>query len=141
MSLPRFATSFLSAIARLKYRFGFGPPHLKLGRLGEDLAVNTLHGKGYRIIGRNLKVSGREVDIVAIEGDMLVFIEVKTRRDGSSVHPMLAVDNKRRERLRKAAHIYASSKGLRNISIRFDVVTVDFGQSESGKVELIRNAF
>lgn len=141
MSPSTIRKMVMDSIARLKNRFRSGPEHLKLGKLGEDLAANLLAGKGYKLVERNHKVDGREVDIIAVEGDCLVFIEVKTRRDSSFGHPLLAVDNKRRIRLRKAAQIYAARKNLRDISIRFDVVTVDFGIDPYGHVELIRNAF
>ena len=141
MRLPRFAASILDAIARIKNRFRSGPDHLRLGKLGEDLAVNRLKAEGYRIVERNLKVAGREVDVVAVEKDYLVFVEVKTRKDASFGPPLLAVDPKRRARLRKAAQIFAMQKKLSGVSIRFDVVTVDFCEDPAGKVELIRNAF
>ena len=131
----------MDAIARIRHKFGRGPDHLRLGRLGEDLAANMLVGQGYRLVERNLKVGGREVDIIAVEGDHLVFVEVKTRSGSSFGHPLLAVDRKRRTRLRQAAAIYTSRRGLRPASIRFDIVVVDFESSPKAKVELIRNAF
>jgi putative endonuclease len=139
--LPGFLHRLLDAIARIKNRLRPGPAHLRLGKLGEDLAVNLLLAEGYRIVERNLKVAGREVDVVAIEKEMLVFVEVKTRKNASFGPPMLSVDAKRRARLRKAAQIYSIRKKLTAVSIRFDVVTVDFCQDPAGKVELIRNAF
>ncbi|MDH5639112.1 MAG: YraN family protein, partial [Nitrospinota bacterium] len=114
---------------------------LRLGKLGEDLAANKLASEGFRLVDRNLKVAGREVDIIAVEGEYLVFVEVKTRSDSSFGHPLLAVDNKRRIRLRQAAGMYAEKRGLRSVSIRFDVVTVEFRASSEARVELIRNAF
>jgi len=141
LRIPRFAASLLDAVARIKSRLRPGPDHLRLGRLGEDLAVNRLMAEGYRIVERNLKVAGREVDVVAVEKDFLVFLEVKTRKDASFGPPLMAVDKKRRARLRKAAEIYAMEKRLKGVSIRFDVVTVDFCHDPAGKVELIRNAF
>lgn len=53
--------------------------HNELGKNGEDLAVNFLEGKGYQIIARNWRCGSNELDIVALDGDMLVFVEVKTR--------------------------------------------------------------
>jgi len=141
VSLPRVFKLVKDAIARIRSRFYRGPRHLRLGKLGEDLAANKLASEGYRLVDRNLKVAGREVDIIAVEGEYLVFVEVKTRSDASFGHPLLAVDNKRRTRLRQAAGMYVAKRGLRSILIRFDVVTVEFGASSEAKVELIRNAF
>jgi len=118
-----------------------GPEHLRLGKLGEDLAVNALRAEGFRIAGRNVKVYNREIDVVAVEGDTLVFAEVKTRSGHSFGAPLEAVDKKRRDRLRKAAELYALEKKLGRVPIRFDVVTVDFAQNPSGRIEIIRNAF
>ncbi|MDH4185346.1 MAG: YraN family protein, partial [Nitrospinota bacterium] len=95
----------------------------------------------YRILDRNLKVSGREVDVIALDGEILAFVEVKTRSGGALVHPLLAVDGKRQARLRQAARFYAAQKKLREVSIRFDVVTLDFSQAADGRAELIKNAF
>ncbi len=114
---------------------------MKLGRLGEDLAANALKSDGYRIAERNVKVYKREIDIVAVDGETLVFIEVKTRGDHSFGKSLEAVDKKRRERLRKAGELYVMTKKLGKASIRFDVVTVDFTDDPEGKVEIIKNAF
>jgi putative endonuclease len=129
------------AFARVKSRFTGGAEHMKLGRLGEDLAANALKSYGYRIAERNVKVYKREIDIVAVDGETLVFIEVKTRGDHSFGKPLEAVDKKRRERLRKAGELYVMTKKLGKASIRFDVVTVDFTDDPAGRVEIIKNAF
>ncbi|VAX24890.1 hypothetical protein MNBD_NITROSPINAE04-2218 [hydrothermal vent metagenome] len=122
-------------------RFTPGAKHLKLGKLGEEMASNALSAEGYRITDRNLKVDKREIDIVAIDGGALVFIEVKTRSGHSHGKPAEAIDKNRRARMRKAGELYAMYKRLKGVSIRFDVVTVDFADDPKGKVEIIKNAF
>ena len=133
--------SLLDALARLKDRFRNGSAHTKLGKLGEDLAVNALSADGYKIVERNAKIYKREVDVIAVDGDLLVFIEVKARSDHSFGKPLEAIDNKRQARLRKAAQLYIMRKKLKSTSVRFDVVTVDFTNNPKGEVEIVKNAF
>lgn len=115
--------------------------HIKLGRMGEDLAVKALLADGYKIKERNLKISKREVDIIATDGDLLVFVEVKTRSNRSFGKPLEAVDNKRRKRLRRAAEIYLLKKKFTGVSVRFDIVTVDFTDGTKPEIEIVKNAF
>lgn len=142
MRLRAIAEQARGAIARMKNRlFGKGPAHLRLGKLGEDLAAASLSSRGYTIIERNARIYRREVDIIAKDGDVLVFVEVKARTGRTHGGPEGAVNNRRRARLKKAALLYAASKKLNGASIRFDVVTVDFSENDNGEVEIIRNAF
>jgi len=128
--------------ARLKSGyFHKAPEHIRLGKLGEDLACNALRHQGYRLVDRNVKIYKREVDVIAVEKGTLVFVEVKARSDHSFGKPLEAVDTKRRNRLRKAAELYALGKKMKNVSIRFDVVTVDFSEDNAGTIEIIKNAF
>lgn len=124
-----------------KQKYAGEAKHIKLGRLGEDLAVKALVDGGYKIKERNAKISKREVDIIATFGELLVFVEVKARSDHSFGKPLLAVDKKQRKRLRQAADIYLLKKRFRDVSVRFDVVTVDFTNSKEPKIEIIKNAF
>ncbi len=111
-----------------------------VGRYGEQLAVNALRDAGLSIIARNEIIDRREIDIIAREGDLLVFVEVKTRRDHTFGAPMEAVTRKVQERIRYAANLYLVRYKLRDTGIRFDVVTVDLGEGET-KVEVVRGAF
>lgn len=128
------------AWAWLRYRFDKGPPHQRLGRLGERLAANLLRAEGCRIVSRNQKISGHEVDIIAAEGDVLVFVEVKTRSGGGFGKPEEAVNRRRQKRLKAAGWMYLARLG-RPASLRFDVVSVDFSRNPRGELTLIRNAF
>jgi putative endonuclease len=79
---------------------------------------------GYRVVGRNVRVAGREVDIVARRGSLLVVCEVKARRSDAYGRPLDAIDRRKQERLRRAAEILvARDPGVR--AIRFDVVVVE----------------
>ncbi|MBI4666355.1 MAG: YraN family protein [Nitrospinae bacterium] len=128
-------------MAFLKARTGSSAGHLRLGRLGEDLAANALIGGGYKILHRNLKVYRREVDIIADHNGTLVFVEVKTRANHSFGTPLGSINHKREKRLREAAELYAMRNKITNRSIRFDVVSVDFSEGGGPKLEIIKNAF
>jgi putative endonuclease len=94
------------------------------GRLAETLAATWLRLRGYRIVGRNVRVAGREVDVVARRGTMLVVCEVKARRSGSRGAPAEAVDPRKMRRLAEAGEmLLASHPGAERL--RFDVITVD----------------
>jgi uncharacterized protein (TIGR00252 family) len=89
---------------------------LPLGRRGERAAEKYLKRNGYRIVARNFRASGAEIDLVAIDGETLVFVEVKTRRSRSAGAPEDAVDERKQSRMRRAAEAFsvcniASAKG------------------------------
>jgi ribonuclease HII len=107
------------------------------GARAEEVAVFYLRGLGYRILGRNVRTPEGEIDVVALDGATVAFIEVKmrrTRRFGSAVS---AVDMKKRRRIRESAANYMQflPEGQKTI-FRFDVVTI-----EHGIATLLRDAF
>lgn len=119
------------------------PPHLNVGVWGEAEAERALREKGYRILGRRVRVLRRlELDLVARDGDCLVFVEVKTRGSDAFGRPASAVDQAKRRRLSRAAMIYLRPLKPRPATFRFDVVEV-IGTPESGVGDLrhIVNAF
>ncbi|MGN6378255.1 MAG: YraN family protein [Gaiellales bacterium] len=94
------------------------------GRLAELAAGWMLRLRGYRVVARNQRVAGREIDIVARRGELLILCEVKARRHHGRGQPAEAVDSRRQRRMRQAAELLAASDpGVRRV--RFDVVTVD----------------
>jgi len=106
------------------------------GREGEDSAIEYLKKKGYRIIERNYKNPFGEIDVIAREGDTIVFIEVKTRNTLSFGPPVEAVDSRKQERIGKTAFGYITEKKLTEQPVRFDVVSIF-----EGKMEVIKDAF
>jgi putative endonuclease len=105
------------------------------GRIGEDRASRFLAECGYRVIARNVRVPGGEIDAVCLDGSTLVIVEVK-RRDSRSFGPALrAVDGRKRATLRSIAADYAQIVAP-SAKLRFDVVTLD-----EHRVTLHRNAF
>ena len=107
-----------------------------LGRAGEDRAARHLADQGYRILERNYATPQGELDLIALDGNTLVFVEVKTRKSDTYGAPELAVDQRKQGRMIKAALGYLRHKKLHQVPCRFDVVAIS-----SGKVELIKSAF
>ena len=113
---------------------------LPLGRRGERAAEKYLRRNGYRIVARNFRAAGAEIDLIAMDGETLVFVEVKTRRSRDAGAPEEAVDARKQTRMRRAAEVFARRYRADEIEMRFDIVAVD----ASGKrleIELLRNAF
>ncbi len=108
----------------------------RYGREGEDAAADYLRLCGYRIVERNYAWRGGEIDIIASEGPVLAFVEVKARRGDRFGAAHWAVDRRKQHRLAQTAQHYLALKRLGSRACRFDVVVV-----QGGRIELIRNAF
>jgi putative endonuclease len=113
---------------------------LPLGRRGERAAEKYLRRSGYRIVARNFRAAGAEIDIVAMEGETLVFVEVKTRRSRDAGAPEEAVDERKQKQIRRAAEMFAARYRAEDVTMRFDIVAVD-ASGERLEIELLRNAF
>ena len=96
------------------------------GRLGEDLAHRYLRGQGCTIVARRYRPrsGGGEIDLVAWQGDTLVFVEVKTRATLEYGTPERAVDAEKERFLRRAGRDYARRAGIAWTRVRFDIVSV-----------------
>lgn len=102
-----------------------GTAELKL--LGEDAAEQALSRKGMRIVARNWRCRMGELDLVALDGDTLVFVEVKCRATDSLYDPALAVDYRKRMKVRKLAQVFLATVRPGFANCRFDVVSVTAG--------------
>ncbi|MBT9140407.1 MAG: hypothetical protein DDT30_00983 [Dehalococcoidia bacterium] len=109
-----------------------------LGKNGEELAATYLVGQGYVILARNWCCQSGELDIVAKDGDTLVFIEVKTRRSALCGSPAEAVDEKKQQRVRLVARHYLYENRTGAAKYRFDVVAVNAADKT---IKIIKNAF
>ena len=98
----------------------------ELGQWGEDLAKSALERMGWRILDRNVRIGGGELDIVALDGDELVMVEVRVRRVGELLPPALSVGPRKLKNLVRAGSTYASLLGWEK-PWRIDVfgITVD----------------
>jgi putative endonuclease len=96
-----------------------------LGRLGEDLAARHLERLGYDVVARRHRTRFGEIDLIATDGDTLVFVEVKTRRAGPT-GPWAALDEAKRVQVRRMAAAYLSDVRERPFAtdLRFDAVGV-----------------
>jgi putative endonuclease len=101
-------------------------PTRAVGRRGEDLAHRHLRKHGFTVVGRNFRArSGlSELDIIAWEGDTLVFVEVKTRSSAEFGSPERAMDPDKRRKLFRGAREYARRAGVDWSRVRFDIINV-----------------
>ena len=97
--------------------------HNELGSWGEELAADYLQGKGYTILERDWHSKHRDIDIVAQQGECIVFIEVKTRRSRDFSDPLQAINYQKQKNLRLAINHYIHYHKFDN-PWRFDVITI-----------------
>ena len=110
-----------------------------LGNRGEDMAVDYLVAKGYAILDRNWRSGHKEIDIVARDGDVLVAVEVKTRKTDTFGEPELAVGALKQRKLMWAMDAYMRHHGL-DLDVRFDIVSIIV--TDSGRhIEHLEDAF
>lgn len=95
-----------------------------IGMSGEQAAAAYLKGKGYKVIQANYRAAGAEVDLVASSGDILCFVEVKTRKNCDHGSPEMFVTRSKQLKIIRAARVFAARKPYRNFRVRFDVVSV-----------------
>ena len=121
----------------------------KVGQLGEELAVGFLEKKGYRIVLANYKVPiGRnrlgvsatgEIDLIALDKDVLCFVEVKTRSSDEFASPLAAVDLRKQRQIIRTAKVYRKIFRLNAIKFRYDVVSIVLAENSRPKIELFKN--
>ena len=113
-------------------------PH-ELGKLGEDIAINYLTDKGYKILERNWRSGHKEIDIIALIDETLVIVEVKTRKSDDYGEPDIAVGRDKQRMLIWAADAYVRHKNL-NVDVRFDIISIVITDGEP-EIEHIEDAF
>ncbi len=113
----------------------------KLGALGERIAREHIEKLGYRIIETNFRCHEGEIDIIAQDGEQLVFVEVRTRRGLNFGSPEESITVSKRGKLIEVANAYVQSHEALPSSWRIDVVAVELGPGGTvSRVELIQNA-
>lgn len=114
----------------------------KVGVRGERIARDWLRAHGVKVLYRNFRApGGGEVDIVGREGRVLLFTEVKTRTRTDHGRPLEAVDEKKRQLIRRGANAWLKELGTREIPWRFDVIEVVLLEGEKPRVHRVENAF
>ena len=155
LSLRTTRKLFEKARARLVRNAPAAAPHIDLGRRGERAAADYLRALGFEPVASNFKLNvGRnrrgavvqaEIDLVAYEGPVLCFVEVKTRRSDWFAAPEANVDLRKQRQVTRAARAYRRLLGLQAAPRRYDVVTVILpppgadGREPPPRVELLRN--
>ena len=112
-----------------------------VGQRGEIAAVAALRRRGYEIVERNFRTPAAEIDVIAEDGGVLCFIEVKWRRSAAHGHPAAAVTPEKQRRLARAAEWYLARRGRGGSVCRFDVVAILAVEGEEPVVEIHADAF
>lgn len=118
--------------------------HLDTGRKGETAAYLLLRKRGYNVVATNYRAprDRGEIDLIAWDGDVLCFVEVKTRVGLGLTPPEAAVDAEKRKHIRSVARAYLRRlRGERRPSCRFDIVSVTFFEDRDPELRLIKGAF
>lgn len=102
-----------------------------LGKNGEDFAAAYLKENGYAILRRNFRCRIGEADIIARKGDILTFIEVKTRGGEVFGFPEAAVNARKQEKLRKVAACFIEQNGICDLPVQFDVIAIELEHIEN----------
>lgn len=113
--------------------------HIELGQKGEELAVELLTNKDYKIMERNYRFGHSELDIIGLKDDTLVIVEVKTRNSSALGDPSNAVTRNKQRQIIKVANAYIQKNAI-NKDVRFDVVAIIHNQNYT-KIDHIENAF
>lgn len=113
-----------------------------LGERGEQAACRFLRRLGYKIVERGARPRYGEIDLVAIDGRVVVFVEVKTRASHEGGHPAEAVGTRKQQRLSRAARLWLRWHRLTHLPARFDVVAITWRpEQRHPAIEHVRNAF
>jgi len=112
-----------------------------LGIEGEARAAAHLAARGYRIVARNVRAGGVELDLVATRGRLVVIVEVKTRRSRAAGLPEEAVDFRKRERLVRGATAWLAEHPARVSRVRFDVVACEWDAARGWSLRHLEGAF
>lgn len=123
----------------------------RVGQIGEELAARFLRKNGYRIVAANFKTPiGRnrldapitgEIDLIALDADVLCFVEVKTRLSGDFASPLSAVNLRKQRQIIRTARMYRKIFRLHSIKIRYDVIGIVLPDNARPEIELVKNYF
>jgi putative endonuclease len=111
------------------------------GNRGERLAAKTLQAKGYRILARNCRSRWGEIDLIARDGDTIVFVEVKTRSQDDRGRPEEAVTITKQRQISRAASAWLQLHKLNHHRCRFDVISIVWRTGEAPLIDHYQSAF
>ena len=112
-----------------------------VGRYGENLAVRHLEAEGWRVVARNWRAASGELDVIALDRDIVVAVEVKTRRGTAYGYPAEAVTPAKLARIRRLMGEWLSLGLIRATSVRVDVIAVVIPRSGAAQVEHLRGVW
>ncbi len=112
----------------------------QLGKRGEDLAAKYLSDGGMEILARNFRAGHGEIDIIAKDGNSLVFIEVKSNMSQAFGPPETWVNRRKQENLIRVAEAWLEENQIEDVDCRFDVVAIHFAEHPP-RINHIRDAF
>lgn len=112
-----------------------------LGPAGERLARQFLKRKGYRIVARGFRCALGELDLVALDGDTIVFVEVRARADETQQDIEESINAEKRRRLTRTAKAFLSKRGVTDRPARFDVIAINFENPDNPIVRHTIDAF
>lgn len=115
-------------------------PH-ELGRRGEELAVEWLRAREWTILDRNFRLGRKEIDIVARQGSVVAFIEVKTRAGLGFGHPLEAITRAKRREIARVATAWIARHGHRDDLYRFDAIGVVWADRAPPTIEHLEGAW
>jgi putative endonuclease len=123
----------------------------QIGQTGEELAARFLRKNGYRLVAANFKTPiGRnrrdaqitgEIDLIALDADVLCFVEVKTRSSDNFASPLAAVDLRKQRQIIRTARMYRKIFRLHHIKVRYDVVSIVLPEDARPTIELFKSYF
>ena len=113
----------------------------RLGAAGEQVAAAHLENNGCKILKRNYTCKRGEIDIIALDGSTICFVEVKTRRPDAPFSPARNVTPAKRRKIRAVAKYYLRSNDLMDHVCGFDIACVIFPRQGEPEVELLKHAF
>lgn len=102
--------------------------HIKLGRRGEFIATSYLRSRGIEVLLRNYRYKRGEIDIVARDGDIICFVEVKTRRHTTRSRPVEGLSESQKKRISNTASAYLRAIGSPKVVYRFDLIEIVLGR-------------
>ncbi|MFM2420462.1 MAG: hypothetical protein RL385_5185 [Pseudomonadota bacterium] len=101
-------------------------PHIALGQRAESLVATLLEERGFRIVGRNVRVGRDELDLLASRGPLLVVCEVRSRSTADLADPIQSIDRRKQARVRRATAAWLSAQPDHYPEVRFDAASVVF---------------
>lgn len=114
--------------------------HINLGIAGEGSAGKLLKDNGYKVIARNYRCIFGEIDLIAMDNDIICFIEVKTRSSPESYPPLESVTAAKQKQISKVAMHYLKENALLDRNARFDVIAV-CAEGDDLRAQIIKDAF